>query len=91
MGKFAELDSVCAEDEGSFWAALDEATDPQNSGAIVRFAYFFGASVVLLCARNSAPSSGTSFGTARNDEVLGILSRKSGELLEDQSHQDRFL
>ncbi|MFS8034730.1 putative tRNA/rRNA methyltransferase, SpoU type, tRNA (guanine-N1-)-methyltransferase [Helianthus anomalus] len=32
--------------------------DPQNLGAIIRSAYFFGASGVVLCAKNSAPLSG---------------------------------
>ncbi|KAI6677854.1 hypothetical protein NL676_038650 [Syzygium grande] len=39
-------------------SALDEVTDPQNLGAIIRSAYFFGASGVVLCAKNSAPLSG---------------------------------
>ncbi|KAG6489045.1 hypothetical protein ZIOFF_050303 [Zingiber officinale] len=31
----------------------DEVTDSQNSGAIIRSAYFFGAEGVFLCAKNS--------------------------------------
>ncbi|KAK4754996.1 hypothetical protein SAY87_008753 [Trapa incisa] len=58
MAKIAELDPVCAQDEGSLWIALDEVTDPQNLGAIIRSAYFFGASGVVLCAKNSSPLSG---------------------------------
>lgn len=40
------------------WLALDEVMDPQNLGAIIRSAYFFGATGVVLCAKNSAPLSG---------------------------------
>lgn len=59
MVKIKELDPVSPEDEkGSLWVALDEVTDPQNLGAIIRSAYFFGASGVVLCAKNSAPLSG---------------------------------
>ncbi|XP_057998555.1 uncharacterized protein LOC110655092 isoform X2 [Hevea brasiliensis] len=59
MVKIKELEPVLPEDEkGSLWVALDEVTDPQNLGAIIRSAYFFGASGVVLCAKNSAPLSG---------------------------------
>ncbi|PKI50045.1 hypothetical protein CRG98_029545 [Punica granatum] len=59
MAKITELDPVSVgEGEGSLWVALDEVTDPQNLGAIIRSAYFFGASGVVLCAKNSAPLSG---------------------------------
>uniref|UniRef100_A0A6N2KRF8 rRNA methyltransferase 1, mitochondrial n=1 Tax=Salix viminalis TaxID=40686 RepID=A0A6N2KRF8_SALVM len=59
MVKIQELDAVLPDEEkGSLWVALDEVTDPQNLGAIVRSAYFFGASGVVLCAKNSAPLSG---------------------------------
>lgn len=59
MVKIKELDPVSLEeDKGSLWLALDEVTDPQNLGAIIRSAYFFGASGVVLCAKNSAPLSG---------------------------------
>lgn len=46
------------DDSDSLWIALDEVTDPQNLGAIIRSAYFFGASGIVLCAKNSAPLSG---------------------------------
>jgi 21S rRNA (GM2251-2'-O)-methyltransferase len=39
------------------WLALDEVSDPQNLGAILRSALFLGASGVVVCARNSAPLS----------------------------------
>lgn len=59
MVKIKELDPISSrEEKGSLWVALDEVTDPQNLGAIIRSAYFFGASGVVLCAKNSAPLSG---------------------------------
>ncbi|PRQ46708.1 putative 23S rRNA (guanosine(2251)-2'-O)-methyltransferase [Rosa chinensis] len=59
MVKIKELDPVSVEeDKGSLWVALDEVTDPQNLGAIIRSSYFFGAAGVVLCAKNSAPLSG---------------------------------
>lgn len=39
------------------WLCLDEVVDPQNFGAILRSAFFLGASGVLTCSRNSAPLS----------------------------------
>lgn len=59
MVKIKELDPVSIEeDKNSLWVALDEVMDPQNLGAIIRSSYFFGASGVVLCAKNSAPLSG---------------------------------
>lgn len=59
MVKIKELEPASVEEEkNSLWIALDEVTDPQNLGAIIRSAYFFGASGVVLCAKNSAPLSG---------------------------------
>lgn len=59
MVKIKELDPVSIEEgKGSLWVALDEVTDPQNLGAIIRSAYYFGASGIVLCAKNSAPLSG---------------------------------
>ncbi|KAM6557730.1 hypothetical protein CsatB_004749 [Cannabis sativa] len=59
MVKIKELDPISIEEEkNSLWIALDEVTDPQNLGAIIRSSYFFGASGVILCAKNSAPLSG---------------------------------
>lgn len=59
MVRIKELDPVSTEEEkGTLWVALDEVTDPQNLGAIIRSSYFFGATGVVLCAKNSAPLSG---------------------------------
>ncbi|CAH2051191.1 unnamed protein product [Thlaspi arvense] len=56
--KVKELDPVPPEEEkSSLWVALDEVTDPQNLGAIIRSAYFFGATGIVVCAKNSAPLS----------------------------------
>ncbi|KFK40351.1 hypothetical protein AALP_AA3G362800 [Arabis alpina] len=56
--KVKELDPVSSEEEkSSLWVALDEVTDPQNLGAIIRSAYFFGATGIVVCAKNSAPLS----------------------------------
>ncbi|GBC07440.1 hypothetical protein RclHR1_07470005 [Rhizophagus clarus] len=40
-----------------FWLALDQVVDPQNLGAIIRSAYFFGVNGLVLCSKNSAPLS----------------------------------
>ncbi|CAN1125839.1 rRNA methyltransferase 1, mitochondrial [Linum perenne] len=59
MVPIKELETVSpGEEKQSLWVALDEVTDPQNLGAIIRSAYYFGASGVVLCAKNSAPLSG---------------------------------
>ncbi|XP_072971209.1 uncharacterized protein [Typha angustifolia] len=60
------------------WVALDEVTDPQNLGAIVRSAYFFGADGVVLCAKNSAPLSGVvSKASAGSLELIELRSCKN--------------
>ncbi|XP_019446378.1 PREDICTED: LOW QUALITY PROTEIN: rRNA methyltransferase 1, mitochondrial-like [Lupinus angustifolius] len=59
MVKIMELDPVSIDEgKGSFWVALDEVTDPQNMGAIIRSAYYFGVSGIVLCVKNSARLSG---------------------------------
>ncbi|KAL5052674.1 hypothetical protein RYX36_033356 [Vicia faba] len=59
MVRIQELEPFSIEEgKGSLWVALDEVTDPQNLGAIIRSSYFFGASGIVLCAKNSAPLSG---------------------------------
>ncbi|KAJ1967976.1 hypothetical protein IWQ62_001526 [Dispira parvispora] len=39
------------------WLALDQLTDPQNVGSIVRSAYYFGVSGIVLCSKNSSKLS----------------------------------
>ncbi|KAL0915566.1 hypothetical protein M5K25_015993 [Dendrobium thyrsiflorum] len=71
-----ELEAIAERDQRApLWVALDEVTDPQNLGAIIRSAYFFGAEGVVLCAKNSAPLSG----------VVGKASAGSLELIELRS------
>ncbi|PIN12083.1 RNA Methylase, SpoU family [Handroanthus impetiginosus] len=74
-----ELEPVSIEGEkGPLWLALDEVTDPQNLGAIIRSAYFFGASGVVLCAKNSAPLSGVvSKASAGSLELMELRSCKN--------------
>ncbi|KAL3829931.1 hypothetical protein ACJIZ3_018733 [Penstemon smallii] len=74
-----ELEPVSSEGEkGPLWLALDEVTDPQNLGAVIRSAYFFGASGVVLCAKNSAPLSGiVSKASAGSLELIELRSCKN--------------
>lgn len=74
-----ELEPVSLEEENArLWLALDEVTDPQNLGAIIRSAYFFGASGVVLCAKNSAPLSGVvSKASAGSLELMELRACKN--------------
>nr|XP_051225949.1 uncharacterized protein LOC127343797 isoform X5 [Lolium perenne] len=71
-----ELDRVRVDGgKAPVWIALDEVMDPQNLGAIIRSAYFFGAEGVVLCAKNSAPLSGVvSKASAGSLELIELLS-----------------
>lgn len=71
-----ELDPVRVEGgKAPVWIALDEVMDPQNLGAIIRSAYYFGAEGVVLCAKNSAPLSGVvSKASAGSLELIELLS-----------------
>ena len=57
------------------WLALDELTDPQNFGALVRTAVFLGAGV-LCSSKNSAPLSAAvskaSSGAAEEADVFEV-------------------
>ncbi|KAM7515456.1 hypothetical protein LguiA_005039 [Lonicera macranthoides] len=79
MVSIRELEPVLVDGEkGLLWVALDEVTDPQNLGAIIRSAYFFGASGVVLCAKNSAPLSGVvSKASAGSLELTELRSCKN--------------
>ncbi|CAO2166337.1 unnamed protein product [Urochloa humidicola] len=71
-----ELDPVRVDGgKAPVWIALDEVMDPQNLGAIIRSAYYFGAEGVVLCAKNSAPLSGVvSKASAGSLELIELLS-----------------
>jgi 21S rRNA (GM2251-2'-O)-methyltransferase len=57
------------------WLALDEVTDPQNLGAMVRSAYCLGAAGVLATSKNCAPLSAVvSKASAGAVEVLPLHS-----------------
>ncbi|PWA95431.1 Ceramide glucosyltransferase [Artemisia annua] len=80
MVNIRELDRVVTDgdEESPLWLALDEVMDPQNLGAIIRSAYFFGASGVVLCAKNSAPLSGVvSKASAGSLELTELRSCKN--------------
>ncbi|KAK9102304.1 hypothetical protein Sjap_019558 [Stephania japonica] len=79
MVRIRELDPVSEEEEsGPLWVALDEVMDPQNLGAIIRSAYYFGAAGVVLCAKNSAPLSGVvSKASAGSVELMELRSCKN--------------
>lgn len=74
-----ELDAPLEENgKAPVWVALDEVTDPQNFGAILRSAYFLGAAGVVVCAKNSAPLSAVvSKASAGALEVMEIRSCKN--------------
>ncbi|KAL2456417.1 tRNA/rRNA methyltransferase (SpoU) family protein [Abeliophyllum distichum] len=57
---------------------LDASPLEMNLGAIIRSAYFFGASGVVLCAKNSAPLSGVvSKASAGSLELMELRSCKN--------------
>ncbi|MEK7626652.1 MAG: 23S rRNA (guanosine(2251)-2'-O)-methyltransferase RlmB [Patescibacteria group bacterium] len=55
---FDDFVSNLKPDENTILVLLDELTDPQNVGAIIRSAAAFGASGILLPAKNQAPITG---------------------------------
>jgi len=58
MDRFLSVDELSMDRSLPLWLCLDEITDPQNLGAVIRSAYFLGATGVLICSKNSAPLSG---------------------------------
>lgn len=60
------------------YVVLDEVTDPQNAGAIMRSSYFLGASGVIVCMRNSCGLtpvvSKASAGSMELMEIQGVTS-----------------
>ena len=52
------VDSLRSSRPWPVWLCLDEITDPQNLGAVLRTTFFLGADGVLICSKNSAPLSG---------------------------------
>lgn len=66
---------IAAGAPGNVWLALDEVTDPQNFGALLRSAHFFGANGVVTCAKNSASLTATvSKASAGAVEVMRVHS-----------------
>ncbi|XP_078168269.1 tRNA/rRNA methyltransferase (SpoU) family protein [Carex rostrata] len=75
-----ELEPISLEQgqKAPIWVALDEVMDPQNLGAIIRSAYYFGANGVVLCAKNSAPLTGVvSKASAGSLELVELRSCKN--------------
>lgn len=58
---------------GDVWIALDEVSDPQNLGALLRTAHFLGAKGVAVCRKNSAKlSPAVSKASAGAAEVMRV-------------------
>lgn len=79
---YVDVADVGAPPEGAatppVWLVLDEVSDPQNVGALVRSAHFLGAAGVVACKRNSSaltPAvSKASAGAVEAMEVRGVAS-----------------
>ncbi|KAL1498678.1 hypothetical protein AB1Y20_013990 [Prymnesium parvum] len=71
------------------WLALDEVSDPQNLGALLRSAYFLGVEGVLVSAKNSAPlSPAVSKASAGAVELMEVFAaRNLPKLLEEARHK----
>lgn len=78
MDRFPKTDELPSDKDIPLWLCLDEITDPQNLGAVIRSAYFLGATGVLICSKNSAPLSGVvSKASAGALEKMTIYSCRS--------------
>lgn len=78
-------------ENNNIWLVLDEVVDPQNLGALIRSAYFLGRVNVVVCAKNSAPPSGTvSAASAGALEVAQIYSTSNLPKTLDQAELDGF-
>jgi 21S rRNA (GM2251-2'-O)-methyltransferase len=61
-----------------FWLVLDQIVDPQNLGAILRTAYFFGVDGVVISTRESSPPTPiVSKASAGALEILDLYETKS--------------
>ncbi|EGF83170.1 hypothetical protein BATDEDRAFT_85791 [Batrachochytrium dendrobatidis JAM81] len=70
-----------------FWIALDQIVDPQNLGAILRSAYYFGVDGVVVTERDSAPFSPiSSKASAGAMEAMPLYSTVNlGKLLQESA------
>lgn len=65
-------------DRPGLWVALDQVTDPQNLGAVLRSALFFGATGAVVSTKNCAPlSPAASKASSGAMELLPVLSCNS--------------
>ena len=70
--------AVVAGSPAPVWLALDEVSDPQNLGALLRSAYFLGASGVVVSEKNSSPlTPAVSKASAGAMELMQVRSTRS--------------
>lgn len=77
--RFAPLSAMPAAGAGRpVWLALDEVSDPQNLGSLLRSALFLGAAGVLVSEKNSAPlSPAVSRASAGAMELMTVHSTRN--------------
>jgi tRNA G18 (ribose-2'-O)-methylase SpoU len=82
-GEGEEGEESVIEEEGfprrpPLWLALDQIVDPQNLGALLRSAHFFGVDGVVTCAQASAPfSAAASKASSGAMEIMTIGEAKN--------------